>query len=278
MPPTLRCTTAALGDFGETHGRQMEELFKGKGGRNWQWPAMRVHEGSLEIIEPIRHGSYGNCLMAHNLVVKKAGVDGDFTLHSPRLYVPGIAGQAGLSIEQRRTLGHWGPRSNMPVQYDQARCCTELLMKSNLWDRIAGGFEPAKDFHIPTSTEVQAVADAMHTERKAWTTNTKQQQETGDEEAMIVINHKSMVVHKADPEDPTKSSCQYARVQKPHIEAATEDTTRLTMYIRCLACFGKLEVALPEWKEAAEDTDDSGSELTHAKASSSEGSSATSSS
>ena len=63
---------------------------------------MHIHLGTLKLVEPIRHGSYGNCLTAHNFILAKAGVEGDFTLHSPRFYVPGLAGQVGMPLEQRR--------------------------------------------------------------------------------------------------------------------------------------------------------------------------------
>ena len=124
MPWAMPRMTWGSYDFGGAHYAQMVKIFPQLQDRNWQWPAVHMLEGKIMFEMPMRHGSYGNCLMAHNIILRAAGVQGDFTLHSPRFFVPGLAGQMGMSLEQRRTLGHWGPNSNMPVRYDQARCCT----------------------------------------------------------------------------------------------------------------------------------------------------------
>ena len=47
-------------DFGGNHFRQMTGIFKDKQDRNWQWPSMHIHLGTLKLEEPARHGSYGN--------------------------------------------------------------------------------------------------------------------------------------------------------------------------------------------------------------------------
>ena len=254
-------------DFGGNHFRQMTGIFKDKQDRSWQWPAMHIHLGTLKFEEPVRHGSYGNCLTAHNLVLSKAGVGGDYTLHSPRFYVPGLAGQIGMTLEQRRTLGHWGPNSSMPVRYDQARCCTELKMKADLWRQLENGFEPAADFHIPAASELHEAATEMTRQRQEWTDAKNTEAENPDDSTKIIVNHKSMVVHRADPEEETKSACQYAHTGKPHLEAVTEVTARLTKYVRCMApaCFGRPETRLPVWDKSPGSSDDeSASGNTHA--------------
>ena len=126
--------------------------------RAWMWPHITLTPVSIEPREPVRHGSSSNCLAVQNRVLCMAGVQGDFTLHSARFYIPGVAGQLGMTLEQRRTLGHWGPRSSMPVQYDQARCCTELRMKAYLWNPLASGCRPAGALEIPQTAEVKKVA------------------------------------------------------------------------------------------------------------------------
>ena len=122
------------------------------------WPHITIHPIGLTLQKPVRHGSYGNCLAVQSRILRMAGVPGDYTLHSARFYVPGMAGQLGMSLEQRRTLGHWGPNSNMPVQYDQARCCTELRMKASLWSSLAAGYTPVGPFEIPVATDTKREA------------------------------------------------------------------------------------------------------------------------
>ena len=160
MPWAMPRLTWTGFDIGGAHYAQTLVVFAGVQVRNWQWPAMNMMDDKLSFTDPVRHGSYGNCLRAHNLVLRKAGIQGDYTLHSPRFFAPGLAGQLGLTLEQRRALGHWGPNSQMPVRYDQARCCTELRMKAELWDSLHRGYIPAQDFRIPTTSEIQREAAA----------------------------------------------------------------------------------------------------------------------
>ena len=266
-------------DVGGKHMQHVEAMIGNSPDRNWQWPAMQITGGQLELILPPRHGSYGNCLMAHNFTLRKAGVEGDYTLHSPRFYLPGLAGQVGMSMEQRRTLGHWGPNSNMPVRYDQARCCTELRMKADIWQRLALGWEPAKDFHIPTPPEIQKTTADMKVQRQERMQSKDTTAQGDKDEVHIIINHKSMMVHRADPLDSEKSACQYARVMRAHYDSTTEAKGNLTLYTRCMApaCFGKPCAELPKWS-SDEASDDGSSTGTHARVSSSDGSSGTNSS
>lgn len=118
-------------------GKQFYDLIQGilpvsinEQPRDWLWPAMDLEDGTLHFSHPARHGSYANCLMAMAAVHRLAGHSAHYTLHSPRFLICGMAGQAGFTMEQRRSMGRWGPASGMPVRYDQSRCCAELDRKS----------------------------------------------------------------------------------------------------------------------------------------------------
>ena len=81
----------------------------------------------------------------------------------------------------------------------------------------------------PNNAEVQeegAKAKAEREERKQKTADTE-----GDEKDMVrvVINHKSMIIHKADEKDHQLSACCYARSKQAHYEATTEPAESLTM-------------------------------------------------
>eukprot|EP00972_Heterocapsa_arctica_P014998 2210712-Heterocapsa_arctica.AAC.1 len=82
---------------------------------------------------------------------KEIGGATDFTLHSPRFFLPTVGAQLDMGMHHRRALGHWGHKSMMPVRYDQSRCCAELLAKQKLWDALKGGFKAAADFRVPAT-------------------------------------------------------------------------------------------------------------------------------
>ena len=89
--------------------------------RDWLWPHTYLAEGALCIHQPARQGAYSKALVAQAYLHSRLGHTQHFTLHSPRFFIPGIAGQAGFTMEERRAMGRWGPASGMPVRYDQAR-------------------------------------------------------------------------------------------------------------------------------------------------------------
>ena len=68
-----------------------------------------------------------------------------WSLHSPRFFLPSVAGQMRFSLEDRRTLGRWGPSSHMPVRYDRARCVAELCLKAEVMSSLKQGFVPGSD-------------------------------------------------------------------------------------------------------------------------------------
>ena len=51
-------------------------------------------------------------------------------------------------------MGHWAKGSRVPLQYDQARCCTELLVKARVRDAMKDGFVAAGTFEMPAFREM----------------------------------------------------------------------------------------------------------------------------
>eukprot|EP00959_Pyramimonas_sp_CCMP1952_P350430 7341675-Pyramimonas_sp.AAC.1 len=102
--------------------------------------------------------SYSGALNAMRHALRVVGVAGDVTewsLHSPRFFLPSLAGQLRFPMEERRTLGRWGPASGMPVRYDRARCVTELLLKYEIVERLRAGFKPAGAFELPGRRDIR---------------------------------------------------------------------------------------------------------------------------
>lgn len=178
----------------------------------------------------------------------------DATLHAPRFYVPGMAGQLRIPLELRRNLCHWGPSSKMLLQYDQSRCVTELATKNDIWKQLENGFIPAEDFEIleiPSDNIAKAEAhrDAHKTIRSWTVVEPKPQGQAETERCTILINHKSWTIHYP--------GCRHIRdPTAPHIEEYTEEVEKLSMYVRCSTCFGvtladwaATEMEAPEWDE-----------------------------
>ena len=85
----------------------------------WFWPHMTITSEGLKITTLPRQGSYGNCLRVQSWIHEKLGHPERFTLHSPKFYMPTLAGQVGLSLEERNQMCHWSPSSTMPLVYDR---------------------------------------------------------------------------------------------------------------------------------------------------------------
>ena len=134
--------------------------------RNWTWPRMALDGSKVELVEPVQQGSYSNALMVHNWLLDRMQIKEDCTLHSPRFLLPGLAAQQGENMENRRFLGHWGPSSGVPLQYDQAKCCSELLIKDRIWKRMEAGFQPGKDFELPKTMQQEPAAAEVSSRRQ----------------------------------------------------------------------------------------------------------------
>ena len=158
-------------------------------------------------------------------------------------------------------------------------------MKATLWSSLRSGYTPAPDFHIPTATETLEEGAKAIKEREQWKNKEAVPTEGGNDDdddcIQVIINHKSMVIHKGDAKDPQMSACCYARSKQAHYESAKEPVKSLTRYIRCLspACFGRPENGqAPTWDTGKSEAASSESENTHAVASTCGGTSASSSS
>ena len=77
--------------------------------RGWLWPHMTITSEGLKRTTLPRQGSYGNCLRVQSWIHEKLGHPERFTLHSPKFYMPTLAGQVGLSLEERNQMCHWSP-------------------------------------------------------------------------------------------------------------------------------------------------------------------------
>ena len=114
--------------------------------RSWLWPHMTITSEGLKITTLPRQGSYGNCLRVQSWIHEKLRHPEQFTLHSPKFYMPTLAEQVGLSLEERNQMCHWSP---MPLVYDQSRCCAELVAKDKIRKALRAGFAPGASFELP---------------------------------------------------------------------------------------------------------------------------------
>ena len=223
--------------------------------RDWLWPAMFLDNGNLQFYHPTRHGSYANCLMAVMFVHRLAGHKQHYTLHSPRFLICGMAGQAGFTMEQRRSMGRWGPASGMPVRYDQSRCCAELAAKHSLWEKLRQGFRPGDSFELPSQDKdaatLRASAECARAERTpggAMGPGPKRRRQTTATPVSNVITNCRTGVLRKDP--PCKNT---RNIQLSRYERTTEQQENLRLYVRCLLCFvhGASPIEIPEWDHAA---------------------------
>ena len=106
----------------------------------WIWPHIDLVMGIPQLAQPVRPGSYHNCIRMQSWLHVKLGHSQRFTLHSPRFYLPTVAGQLQMPLEERNLLGHWDPQSKMPLRYDQARCAGELVAKNKISAALKQGF------------------------------------------------------------------------------------------------------------------------------------------
>ena len=226
--------------------------------RNWLWPRMWLHMSGPKLVQPVQRGSYSNCLMIHAWVHQNLGHVSQPTLHGPRFYLPIIAGQAGLPMDLRRAMGHWGPHSGMPVRYDQSRCCTELLAKQKVWDLLSAGFSPVQDFEVPAlpdiseqARELEAQAATRSAVRK--TKRMKTVTSIDDNAIAVLINNRSKVLHRVRPNSECRQTiCSYVRSPyEEHYELTTESAECLHLYIRCVGCWSSNAENLeyPVWPE-----------------------------
>ena len=151
----------------------------------------------------------------------------------------GIAGQAGFTMEQRRSFGRRGPASGMPVRYDQSRCCAELAAKQILWEKLAAGFVPGRDFELPALdadkqelvSRANAAKSASLLEQSISAKAMSKAVPSSTEELPVIINHRTAVVHRDPP---------YQNVKDPslhHYERIIEKEENMHLYVKCIRCF-----------------------------------------
>eukprot|EP00959_Pyramimonas_sp_CCMP1952_P057240 1194714-Pyramimonas_sp.AAC.1 len=105
-------------------------------------------------------------------------------------------------MEERRTLGRWGPGSGMPVRYDRARCVTELLLKYDIVGRVRDGFMPARDFEVPESRAPSAAAAAPAVRQTSLVSRAVPDQN-------MVLNRSSMMLHRQSEQEPRRTRCSF---------------------------------------------------------------------
>ena len=67
---------------------------------------------------------------------------------------------------------------------------------------------------------------------------------------MVIINHKSWVVHRPHPTEEGRTACPYVRKMGQRYENTEEEAGNLRMYQRCAPCLAHAQaIVLPTWNE-----------------------------
>ena len=223
--------------------------------RGWVWPWMVVQNDKLQIPQPPRRGTYGNCLSIMSWVHRKLGIDAHFTLHSPRFYIPGLAAQTNMPLELRRMLGHWGPNSSMPISYDQSGCVSELRAKQHLFTLLERGFQPSKDFEVPDIDTCQEFVRNMDATKRS--VGPIQQKDIDGKplgpltsENGYLYNKTSHMLHRAHPEDRWRTVCPHVRKLTTVVYTHIPENDMIPMNsVRCATCWARTEADedTPAW-------------------------------
>ena len=168
----------------------------------------------------------------------------------------------GLSLEQRRSLGRWGPASGMPIRYDRARCVTELLMKASMLQKLGSGFRPAGDFELPTIADMQIQNDAIKAARtidhgsidkdsSVVLQTTTYIPHLRERMLPLILNTKSMVVHIESERERGRALCAFwwsqSKATIQHFSGKMADIPEFTV---CPICSPRTpsDFKLPDWK------------------------------
>jgi len=242
-------------------------------------PAPGQHGIAIYIDTPLRPSSYAAALNIFRLVMRDyGGVDDalQWSLHSPRFFLPSLAGQMRFSLEERRTLGRWGPASGMPVRYDRARCVTELLLKNEIVSELRRGFQPAGPFELPSQADVRPMAPVtrLQTQEPELAMRGAPLAEAELEDAMpaevgasrypynerlqLVLNIKSKMLHVRDDLEPGKARCPFwwsqSRAPVEPVMACRQDYPDYTL---CGQCWGRRANSDQQLWQTPEDNDES---------------------
>ena len=183
-----------------------------------------------------------------------------WSLHSPRFFLPSLAGQMRFSLEERRTLGRWGPSSGMPVRYDRSRCVTELLLKTDILSKLESGFQLAGPFELlalSTILESKLSIDQRMSSHEPPCLEADLRTESvavkDSDEYEFVLNDKSMVVHLRDDDEPGKTKCSFWWSQsRTSVMTVRGCRQQFMEYAKCVRCWTKTaHVELPNWSDRA---------------------------
>ena len=161
------------------------------------------------------------------------------------------AAQQGENMETRRFLGHWGQASGVPLQYDQAKCCSELLIKDRIWQRMANGFVPGKDFELPRNNgEQQSVEKVLLAPTATRTTTPKIIPRRTEQPQRLLLNTKSRMIHLMRPTGDG-TVCPYVRnPQAAHFKQEKGRPEDYAEYQKCPRCHESMAglIADVEWE------------------------------
>ena len=73
-----------------------------------------------------------------------------YTLHTPKNFLPSCANEMSFSKEDKNVIGHWQSGSKMSERYDRSTCAQELLLRNTIVANINGGWSPVGPFSIPS--------------------------------------------------------------------------------------------------------------------------------
>ena len=154
-------------------------------------------------------------------------------------------------MEDTGAIGHWKPGSMMPVKYDQARCCRELIVKKDIFDRLAKGFRPGDKFELPRIEEPEMPPQEPQNEtnaEKILKIATPVRKTVSAMESIltaaplgkaysVLLNTKSKVLHRMDDEGQT-TVCPYVRsIAAPHYLMQQGVPAEYKEYDQCPKCW-----------------------------------------
>ena len=113
----------------------------------------------IEQAGPISYSSARRKLLALCIAAGAATADAEqYTLHTPKNFLPSCATELPFSAEDRNRLGHWQSGSTMCERYDRSTCTQELLIRSTILENISDGWMPVGPFSIPVAPTVEISA------------------------------------------------------------------------------------------------------------------------
>ena len=104
----------------------------------------------IEQAEPISYCSARRKLLLLCVSAGAATADAEqYTLHTPKNFLPSCATELSFSVDGRNRLCHWQTGSAMCERYDRSTCTQELLLRSTILQNISEGWKPVGPFSVP---------------------------------------------------------------------------------------------------------------------------------